>query len=219
MNILEIKNITKTYEKGAEKILALDRFSLKMKPKDFVVVQGESGCGKTTLLLICGGLLCPDSGSVKLGGEEIYSLPAEKRAALRAAKVGFVFQQFNLIPYLTVQENIISASLSSAHKPGKERAAELIKYLGLLKRAGHYPSELSTGERQRTALARAVFNKPELIFADEPTGNLDEKNAEKTVAFLKEFAGLGGAVIFVTHSRRIIRESRKVIRLTPVTAA
>ena len=215
MKILQINKVKKNYEKDGKLITALKSISLSLNSKDFVVAHGPSGCGKTTLLLTAGGLLQPDSGEVLLDNKDIYSLSAEKRASLRAGNIGFVFQQFNLIPYLTVKENILSASINAPVKYGKERAGELLKYLELEKRANHHPSELSVGEKQRVALARAVFNKPKLILADEPTGNLDEKNSEKVVSFLKQFAKEGGAVLLVTHSRKIIKESRKTISLKP----
>src|SRR3989339_45331 len=204
MYILELKNISKTYLKSKCDVLALKNISLALKPKDFVVVQGSSGCGKTTLLLIAGGLLKPDSGKVLMDNRDFYTLSSEKRAQIRALRIGFVFQQFFLIPYLNVLDNILSASLGVKTKQTKERAMDLIN---------HFPSELSTGERQRVALARAVFNKPKLILADEPTGNLDAKNAAIVVSYLKEFAKKGSAVLLVTHSTKIAKSFKNRIRL------
>ncbi|OGF46232.1 MAG: ABC transporter [Candidatus Firestonebacteria bacterium RIFOXYA2_FULL_40_8] len=213
MNILELKSISKTYIKSKCNILALKSISLSLKPKDFVVIQGSSGCGKTTLLLIAGGLLKPDSGKVLLENRDFYSLSAGKKSETRGQKIGFVFQQFYLIPYLNVLDNILSASLGIKAKEKKERALELVKHFDLEDRVNHFPSELSTGERQRVALARAVFNKPKLILADEPTGNLDAKNAEIVVSYLKEFAKKGNAVLFVTHSTKIAKAFKNRIKL------
>ncbi len=213
MYILELKNISKTYLKSKCDVLALKNISLALKPKDFVVVQGSSGCGKTTLLLIAGGLLKPDSGKVLMDNRDFYTLSSEKRAQIRALRIGFVFQQFFLIPYLNVLDNILSASLGVKTKQTKERAMELIKHFDLENRINHFPSELSTGERQRVALARAVFNKPKLILADEPTGNLDAKNAAIVVSYLKEFAKKGSAVLLVTHSTKIAKSFKNRIRL------
>ena len=176
-------------------------------------MQGSSGCGKTTLLLIAGGLLKPDSGKVLMDNRDFYTLSSEKRAQIRALRIGFVFQQFFLIPYLNVLDNILSASLGVKTKQTKERAMELIKHFDLENRINHFPSELSTGERQRVALARAVFNKPKLILADEPTGNLDAKNAAIVVSYLKEFAKKGSAVLLVTHSTKIAKSFKNRIRL------
>ncbi|OGF44887.1 MAG: ABC transporter [Candidatus Firestonebacteria bacterium RIFOXYC2_FULL_39_67] len=211
--MLELKNISKTYLKSKCDVLALKNISLALKPKDFVVVQGSSGCGKTTLLLIAGGLLKPDSGKVLMDNRDFYTLSSEKRAQIRALRIGFVFQQFFLIPYLNVLDNILSASLGVKTKQTKERAMELIKHFDLENRINHFPSELSTGERQRVALARAVFNKPKLILADEPTGNLDAKNAAIVVSYLKEFAKKGSAVLLVTHSTKIAKSFKNRIRL------
>ena len=173
--------------------------NLKVEPGEFVAVKGPSGCGKTTLLLAAGALLAPDSGKVLVDGKDPYGLPVEARAGLRGSTIGFVFQQFHLIPYLTVLENILAPSIAVQTDGARERAHELIERFKLTSRAGHVPSELSTGERQRAALARALLNQPRLLLADEPTGNLDPENAAVVLGHIKEFARSGGAALMVTH--------------------
>lgn len=181
----------------------MDGVSLSVAEGEFVVVRGPSGSGKTTLLLVAGGLLAPTEGRVVIDGDEAYALSPEARARLRAAKIGFVFQQFHLVPYLGVLENVMVAWLAAGHgHPAaavRERADELLDRFSLSERAAHLPGELSTGERQRVALARALLNRPTYILADEPTGNLDPDNAENVLHHIGEFARAGGAVLLVTH--------------------
>jgi putative ABC transport system ATP-binding protein len=163
-------------------------------------VHGPSGCGKTTLLLAAGALLAPDDGQVLVDGRDPYRMSLEERAHLRATTIGFVFQQFHLIPYLTVLENVLAASLANPFPDARERAEELLDRFGMSSRAEHVPAELSTGERQRTALARALLNEPRLLLADEPTGNLDPDNAAALLAYIADFAHTGGSALVVTHS-------------------
>jgi len=197
--MLRVESLTKTYRGAARTVRALDGVSLEVAAGEFVAVEGPSGCGKTTLLLAAGGLLRPDAGRVMLRGEDPYALPPEARAAWRAAQVGFVFQQFHLIPYLTVLDNVLAPSVASPSADADKRACEWIGRFGLADRADHVPAELSTGERQRVALARALLNRPALILADEPTGNLDPASAAVVLGHLAEFAKSGGAVLLVTH--------------------
>jgi ABC-type lipoprotein export system ATPase subunit len=164
-----------------------------------VAVHGPSGCGKTTLLLAAGGLLAPDGGEVRVAGEDPYRLSPEQRAQFRAKHIGFVFQQFHLVPYLDVLDNILVPELALVSADCRARAEELAAQFGLGDRLHHMPSQLSTGERQRTALARALLNKPQVVFADEPTGNLDGNNARGVLGALADFARTGGAVLLVTH--------------------
>lgn len=217
--LVEIQNLTRSYPGRNGAVRALDGVSLTLHGGDFIAVQGPSGCGKTTLLLAAGGLLQPTSGVVTVAGEEPYAMSAEARAQFRAAHIGFVFQQFHLIPYLSVIENILAPTLARRAVEGQSRARELAAHFGLEHRLQHVPSELSTGERQRTALARALLNRPKLLLADEPTGNLDRDNAEIVLGYLAEFAAQGGAVLLVTHdaaaaqranSTRLMREGRFV---------
>jgi len=173
--MVEFKNVTKIYDGPEGKLAAIDRVSLSVHPGEFLAVYGPSGCGKTTLLLTAGGLLRPSDGQMSLDGQDPYVLSPEMRSRLRARTIGFVFQQFHLIPYLTVRQNILAPSLALPTKGADQRAQELVSRFGLDDRADHVPARLSTGERQRTALARALLNQPKVIMADEPTGNLETK--------------------------------------------
>jgi ABC-type lipoprotein export system ATPase subunit len=211
--MLEIDNLSKSYRKGAETIDAVRNLSLAVNTGEFVAVHGPSGCGKTTLLLIAGGLLHPDSGSVQVQGQDLYHLPTEARAAFRAAHIGFVFQQFHLIPYLSVLDNVLAPSLASPIADAKQRASGLLERFGLEHRLRHRPAELSTGERQRTALARALLNQPKLLLADEPTGNLDEENGKIVLGHLADFAKEGGAVLLVTHDHRAAQFAQRMFPL------
>ena len=197
--MLTINEIYKYYNGLHGEIHALDGVSLTVHPSEFVAVRGPSGCGKTTLLLICGGLLNPDEGTVSLDGRNTYEMDSSKRAKNRAAMVGFVFQQFHLVPYLNVLENIQVPSVALPTPDAKTRALELAERFNLNDRLNHMPSELSTGERQRTALARSLMNNPKIILADEPTGNLDDGNAETVLCALRDVADSGRSVLMVTH--------------------
>ena len=211
--MLEIQQLYKRYRATTGAVHALDGVSLAVQPGECVVVQGPSGSGKTTLLLAAGTLLKPDQGRVLLGGQDPYALAPEKRAGLRARAIGFVFQQFHLVPYLTVLENVLAPALALATADSRTRAAELIERFGLGERAGHLPGQLSTGERQRTALARALLNQPQLLLADEPTGNLDAENATGVLDCIAEFARGGGAVLIVTHDEAAARRATRIVRL------
>jgi ABC-type lipoprotein export system ATPase subunit len=200
--MLEIEQLGKTYHKGAVTITPLRDLALTVRAGEFVAVHGPSGCGKTTLLLIAGGLLHPDAGTVRVDGQDLYRLSAEARAAFRAAHIGFVFQQFHLIPYLTVLENVLAPAVAVPVPEPSKRALDLLEQFGLGHRVRHLPAELSTGERQRTALARALLHRPKLLLADEPTGNLDEDNGRIVLGYLADYARQGGAVLLVTHDRR-----------------
>ncbi|MFQ5732363.1 MAG: ABC transporter ATP-binding protein [Planctomycetaceae bacterium] len=212
--MLKLDNISKTY-RGAQPVCAVDGVGFSVSLGEFVAVQGPSGCGKTTLLLIAGGLLAPDSGTVTVAGEDPYAIPPDRRARFRASNVGFVFQQFHLVPYLSVLDNVLSAAVATKPPDAKRRADALIAKFGLERRAHHVPGELSTGERQRTALARALLNRPKLILADEPTGNLDRDNAETVLDDLSEFAKSGdGAVLMVTHDDHAMTFATRVEKMS-----
>ncbi len=199
--MIHLTNVTKCFEGPKGKVTALNDVSLSLCSSEMLAINGPSGCGKSTLLLTTAGLLRPDSGDIRLlGKERPYDLPPEKRSQLRADLIGFVFQQFHLIPYLKVRENIIAPSLAKTTDNPEQRADELIRQFGLEDRADHVPAQLSTGERQRTALARALFNRPKIILADEPTGNLDDENAEVVLQHLSRYASEGGSVLLVTHN-------------------
>ncbi len=209
--MLEITDLVKTYRRGPREIRAVDDVSLHVAAGEFVAMQGPSGCGKTTLLLVAGGLLGPDAGGVRADGADPYALGTEARAAWRAATVGFVFQQFHLVPYLTVVENVLAPSLARPAVEAETRARALIERFGLGPRADHVPAELSTGERQRTALARALLNRPKLILADEPTGNLDGASAAMVLSDLAAFARAGGAVLLMTHDPRAAEVADRIL--------
>ncbi len=194
--------VSKVYHKAGRDIAALQQVSLQADPGEFLLVKGPSGCGKTTLLLSAGGLLRPDSGTVTLQGRDLYAMNPEARAAFRAARVGFVFQQYHLIPYLTVLENVRVAAVADPASGSEKAARVLLSELGLEERASHTPAELSAGEKQRTALARALLCRPALLLADEITGNLDAENARMVLARLKQFAKEGGTVLLVTHEEK-----------------
>ncbi len=197
--LVEIRDARKTYKGASGQVQAVDGLSLTLDAGDFVAVQGPSGCGKSTLLLLAGGLLAPESGSVLIAGEDPYALTADARSMFRAENIGFVFQQFHLVPYLSVLDNVLAPSIATGAAGCEKRARELIDEFGLSHRLEHTPGELSSGERQRTALARALLNEPKVLLADEPTGNLDAENANEVLKHLREFASAGGAVLLVTH--------------------
>lgn len=212
--LVEIQDAEKSYHKAGGSVRAVDGLSLSMDSGDFLAVQGPSGCGKSTLLLLAGGLLAPDSGVVRVGGEEPYAMTADARSKFRAENIGFVFQQFHLVPYLTVLENVLAPAIATGAAGTEPRARELIGQLGLSHRLDHTPGELSSGERQRTALARALLNGPKVLLADEPTGNLDAGNADEVLRHLREFASSGGAVLLVTHDAQAAAAADKVIHLS-----
>lgn len=212
--MLEIKDLHTRFTGPHGEIVPLDGVSLQVRGGDFVAVSGASGCGKTTLLLAAGGLLAPDSGEVLVDGQNPYRLSADNRARLRAENVGFIFQRFHLVPYLSVLDNVLAATLAARPANGSlERAKELIAHFRLSERMGHVSGALSTGERQRTALARALMNDPQLLLADEPTGNLDADNAVRVLDGLRDFARDGGAVLLVTHDDSATARADRVLLL------
>ena len=210
--LLEIRNVSKTYTGKARPVRALDNLSLALTAGEFVAVRGESGCGKTTLLLTAGGLLTPDRGEIFVAGKDPYALSPNRRAELRARQFGFVFQQFHLVPYLNVLENVLTAAMATHLPEADAWARELLDRLGLLPRSEHLPGQLSSGERQRTALARALLNRPQVILADEPTGNLDRSSATLVLEQLREFSR-EGAVLLVTHDEQALEYAQRVARM------
>lgn len=198
--MLELMQVSKAYDgpRGTQvPVLADTTFTLEAQ--EFVTVQGPSGCGKSTLLLICGGLLTPQQGQVTFKARDVYAQSTQARAQWRSQHIGFVFQQFHLIPYLSVRSNILAATLAPSIAVNPGRAEELATQFGLQERLDHLPAALSVGERQRVGLARALYNKPDLILADEPTGNLDPENSELVLRSLKAYTQAGGTVLMVTH--------------------
>lgn len=203
--MLKFNNVTRLFQGPEGDVRAVQSVSFAVVPGELVAVQGPSGSGKTTLLLMAGGLLRPSEGNISVDGQNPYSLSANRRSMLRAEKIGFVFQQFHLIPYLTVQDNILAPSGACPRPDARARVTDLMRHFKLEHRVNHVPSQLSTGERQRTALARALLNRPGILLADEPTGNLDDKNAEIVLNHLHEFAVDGGAVLLVSHDVRVAK--------------
>jgi len=207
--LLQFQEVCKTYHGGDDPVPALRNVSFEIEAGRFLAIRGPSGCGKSTLLLTAGTLLSPDSGEVIMAGERPYQLPGDRRATFRGQRIGFVFQQFHLVPYLSVLENILMPTLALSGTPdavdagvARRRAGDLLQQFGLADRAGHTPARLSSGERQRCALARALLNEPQLLLADEPTGNLDAENSEIVLQAMKDFVRTGGAVLLVTHDER-----------------
>jgi len=211
--ILEIRKITKMFHPPTGVVRALSNVEFAVAAGELVALAGASGSGKTTLLLAAGGLLRPDDGRVLVEGDDLYALSPERRARLRGAKIGFVFQQFHLIPYLSVIENVLAASIAARPPRVRERARELLAHFNLGHRAGHVPAELSTGERQRVALARALLNQPKLVLADEPTGNLDDENADVVLDALSRCAGDDRAVLVAAHDPRATRLAHRILHI------
>jgi len=210
--MIALEQVSRTYRKGPEQVRALDHVSLSVAQGEFVVVRGPSGSGKSTLMLTVGGMIRPSEGRVLLEGEDLYRLPASHRASLRAAKIGFVFQMFHLMPYLNVLENVQTPALAGA-RFSRQEAVELLERLGLAERLYHRPAELSAGERQRVALARALVKRPALVLADEPTGNLDPASAAQVMSSLAEFHRAGGTVLVVTHDPLADQYAQRTVRL------
>ncbi|MFO7903755.1 MAG: ABC transporter ATP-binding protein [Planctomycetota bacterium] len=211
--MLKLVHVSKTYSGHQQEVKAVDDVSLTIEARQAVAVQGPSGCGKTTLLLICGGLLHPTTGNILIDDTDLYALSPNQRSIFRANNIGFVFQQFHLVPYLNVLQNVLTANVASKRPDGRKRAEELIAQFHLESRVHHVPAELSVGEKQRVALARALFNEPKLVLADEPTGNLDVKNAKIVLDALRGYAENGSAVLIVTHDPAAAGEAHRVVPL------
>jgi ABC-type lipoprotein export system ATPase subunit len=213
MSMLTVTGTGKTYSHRNRQVQAVIDASLSVSVNEAVAIRGPSGCGKSTLLLMSGGLLRPTTGTVRVDGVDPYSLSPDERSAFRAQKIGFVFQQFHLIPYLNVRQNILTANLANRQPEPEHRVGELVEQFGLEHRVHHVPAELSVGERQRVALARALFCRPKLVLADEPTGNLDADNAATVLDALWEFANDGGAVLLVTHDPQAAQRSHRTVEM------
>ena len=216
MPILIVNSVERTYNGGGRAVAALRGVSFEAEAGDFIALMGPSGCGKSTLLHIVGGMDRPTAGRVSLGGIALDSLAEETLARLRRKKIGFVFQFFNLLPTLTVAENVaLPLMLDGARQSQtRERAGEMLGRVGLADRAAHFPAELSGGEMQRAAVARAVITRPDLILADEPTGNLDTDNGSQVMNLLAEVnRELGLTIILATHSVEAARYARRTFRM------
>ena len=214
MEILIASNLTKIYGKDDTAVTAVNHIDLTIHKGEFTAIVGASGSGKSTLLHLLGGVDTPTEGQVIIEGENIYSLKDEKRSILRRRKIGFIFQTYNLIPVLTVRENIIMPVLLDGNKVDDKEVDNLIELLGLTERKNHLPNQLSGGQQQRVAIGRAVINKPSIIIADEPTGNLDKKNSEEIISLLmKAVKENGQTLVLVTHEMDIASMADRIIHL------
>jgi ABC-type lipoprotein export system ATPase subunit len=211
--MVHLEAVEKTYQASRGTVRALAGVSLEIPAGQFAVVRGPSGSGKSTLLSLIGGLASPSGGHVRVAGEDLATMSAGARAAFRARRIGFVFQTFHLLPYLDVWQNVALAALPGERGSAKDRARELLVRFRLQDRLQHRPAELSTGECQRVAIARALLNKPSLLLADEPTGNLDAENATAILELIGAYHREGGTVILVTHQEWIARHAQRVIAL------
>ncbi len=213
--MLRMENVTKKYRHRGQLVTALDGATAHVAEGDFVAVVGPSGSGKSTLLLMLGGMLSPTSGRVLLEGQSIYDLSTDKRAGLRKQKVGFVFQTFNLISYLSALENVkVPLYLAGLDDRTQiDRATGLLERVGLADRLHHKPCELSVGQQQRVALARMLANDPAVVLADEPTGNLDPETTQQVIEFLEEINGEGRTIVMVTHDPRAAERAKRTLRL------
>jgi putative ABC transport system ATP-binding protein len=213
MSILRCESLARTYDSGGREITVLRDITFELEAGGFLAVTGPSGSGKSTLLGLLAGLDRPTRGRVVLDGHDLSALTEDERARLRAEKVGFVFQSFHLIPTLTAGENI-QVPLELRGEDGRARAAELLTRVGLGDRGHHYPAQLSGGEQQRVAVARAFAHRPRLLFADEPTGNLDARNGANVVELLVELnQELETTLVLVTHDPELATRARRVLRL------
>lgn len=213
--MFELKNVTKTYERRGQIVNALNETSLTIGDNEFIALVGPSGSGKTTMLSLLGGMMAPTSGEVLFRGESLYDMSLAERTNLRLKSLGFVFQSFNLVSWLSAIENV-QVPLSLAGESAavqQERAAELLDRVGLSDRMHHLPSELSQGQQQRVALARTLANDPQIILADEPTGNLDPESREQVMNLLSEFQSEGRSIVMVTHDQFAAEYAERSLRL------
>lgn len=214
MTLIEVKNLNKIYGSGEAEVKALKNINLNIEQGEFVAIVGQSGSGKSTLLHLIGGVDIPSSGEVIIDGKNIYKLKEKELSILRRRKLGFIFQFFNLIPVLTAQENIEMPVLLDNEKIDKKYMNELLRILGLEERKNNYPSQLSGGQQQRVSIVRALANKPSIILADEPTGNLDSKNSKEVLELLKYCAKkYNQTLILITHDINIAKSADRVITI------
>ena len=215
MNLLEVNNICKTYGSGETAVHALKKVSFSVPKGEYVAIVGESGSGKSTLLNMIGALDTPTSGKVVISGKEIFSMNDNRLTVFRRRNIGFIFQAFNLIPELTVEQNIIFPVLLDYQKPDRKYLEELLTVLNLKERRNHLPSQLSGGQQQRVAIGRALITRPSLILADEPTGNLDTQNSSEVIALLKEASRkYEQTIIMITHNRSIAQSADRILQVS-----
>ena len=214
MNITA-KGLTKIYGSGENRVVALDKADLQIASKEFISIMGPSGSGKSTLLHLLSGLDRPSSGSLTYDGRDIYSMGDRELSAFRRRRIGFVFQQFNLLPVLTARENIIMPLLLDKKQPEEAYVKRLTDVLGLDGRLTHLPGELSGGQQQRVAIARALIAQPDIIFADEPTGNLDNRSGSEVMEVLKNiWEDMDKSLVIITHDSRIARMAKRQFHIT-----
>lgn len=215
MRLLEVNDLSKTYGKGENAVKALKGATFSVPKGEFVAVVGESGSGKSTLLNLIGGLDTPTSGKVFIDGKDIFAMKDRNLTVFRRRSIGFVFQSFNLIPELTVEQNIIFPILLDYQKPNRDYLEELLTILNLKERRNHLPSQLSGGQQQRVAIGRALITRPALILADEPTGNLDTKNSSEVIALLKEASRkYEQTILMITHSKSIAQAADCILQVS-----
>lgn len=215
MSLLEIKSISKKYGKGNNAVHALKDVSFSVDKGEYIAIVGESGSGKSTLLNIIGAIDIPTDGKVIINNKDLFTMTDSELTVFRRRNIGFIFQGFNLIPELTVEQNIIFPVLLDYKKPDRKYLDELLNILGLQERRNHLPSELSGGQQQRVAIGRALITKPSLILADEPTGNLDSKNSSEVISLLKESSQkYEQTIIMITHSNSIAQAADRVLRVS-----
>ena len=215
MDLLEVKNLSKTYGSGEAAVHALKGASFRVPKGEYVAVVGESGSGKSTLLNLIGALDTPTSGKVWIDGRDIFSMKERNLTVFRRRNIGFIFQSFNLIPELTVEQNIIFPLLLDYRKPDKKYLEELLSVLNLKERRRHLPGQLSGGQQQRVAIGRALITRPALILADEPTGNLDTQNTSEVVSLLKEASRrYEQTILMITHSRSIAQTADRILQVS-----
>lgn len=214
MKILDVKNLSKIYGKGETRVRALDNVSFSVNKGEFVAIVGPSGSGKSTLLHILGGVDVATSGSVIINGEDISQLDETALAIFRRRQIGLIYQFYNLIPILTVEENLTLPLRLDGRKPDKRQIDTLVNTLGLQDRLGHLPNQLSGGQQQRVSIGRALANNPALLLADEPTGNLDSENSKEIISLLRYFnKQFNQTVIIITHDERIALSCDRVIAI------
>ena len=214
MNLLEVKNICKTYGSGETAVKALKDVSFSVPKGEYVAVVGESGSGKSTLLNMIGALDTPTTGKVLIDGKDIFAMDERKLTVFRRRNIGFIFQAFNLVPELTVEQNIIFPVLLDYQKPDKKYLEELLAVLNLKERRNHLPSQLSGGQQQRVAIARALAAKPAILLADEPTGNLDSKTGMDVIALLKMTSqAFHQTIVMITHNEEIALMADRMVRI------
>ena len=215
MDLLQVQDLCKTYGSGETAVHALRHATFSVPKGEFVAVVGESGSGKSTLLNLIGALDTPTSGRVRIDGKDIFSMKERSLTVFRRRNIGFIFQSFNLIPELTVEQNIVFPVLLDYQKPDKAYLEELLTVLGLRERRHHLPSQLSGGQQQRVAIGRALITRPALILADEPTGNLDTQNTSEVIALLKEASRrYEQTILIITHSRAISQTADRILQVS-----